>query len=74
MRESKKKILRQIVNLLIGSLVLIGICILPMLKLIGVTTMSWIDVLIPLFFFIGFNLVWLVGYFSYWLALPGTKD
>lgn len=74
MRESKKKILRQIVNLIMGSFICIGIMILPILKLVGVTSMSWIDTLIPLFFFIGFNLVWLAGYFSYWLAKPGTEN
>lgn len=74
MKESSKKELRKMMKIFMVLLLILGLSIMPILKLLNVVEATWVVAFIPLFMFIGFQLIWLLGYFSCWLAEPGTED
>ena len=73
MKESKKAKLRNTFKWLGLLLTIVCILILPILKLLEVYDISWFDAFIPLMFTIGFNLFYLLGYFTWWLVQPGEQ-
>ena len=73
MKESKKAKLRNIFKWLGLSLTIVCILILPILKLLNIYNISWFDAFIPMMFCIGFNLFYLLGYFTWWLVQLGEE-
>lgn len=74
MKESKKKVLRSVMNILMILILVIGLTLTPILKVTNIVEMSWIVAFIPLMIFIAFQLIWLIGYFSCWIYELGTED
>lgn len=65
MKESKKKVLRSVMNILMILILMIlilviGLTLTPILKVTNIVEMSWIVAFIPLMIFIAFQLIWLI--------------
>lgn len=78
MKESKKKHIRKIYNWVVWAVVAIGFIVgytlCPIAKLLGYfPEMTWKDALVPAMFTTGIQVIWLFGWFSWWIMKEGEK-
>lgn len=74
MKESRKKIVRTGCKVLFYIILCTCLFMLPVMKLFGCYDGEWKSTFVPLFFFLCMQLLWALGYFVAWLAVPGEKD